>query len=207
MKDLRHYIAYLTTMAVCTLSTTYAQTQPTWNSPGGQTLRIGIVNTSKCLEESKLGKQERANLEKMEKQMEATLKEKQEALEDVERKLEEDEEMDGILDEEEVQKLKNKKRKIRTEGAQMQQQYMQTLQQARFKIMQKVTETIGKASALVAQDVTSGQPVDVIFTDEACTYFAPHLDLSEKVIAKMNTMFDNEQKENASKSTAPYPKP
>jgi outer membrane protein len=34
-------------------------------SQQNQTLRIGLVNTKKCLEESKLGKQEQANFEKM----------------------------------------------------------------------------------------------------------------------------------------------
>ena len=48
--------------------------------------------------------------------------------------------------------LRRKKRTIRNEGMQLQNQYMQTLQQANLKIVQKLTEVIGKASAQVAQD-------------------------------------------------------
>lgn len=162
-------------------------------------LRIGIVNTKKCLEESKLGKQEQANFEKMKQQMETVLQEKEKALEDLESKLNDDDYMDSISDEA-ASELKRKKRVIRNEGMQLQNQYMQTLQQANVKVIQRLTEVIGKASAEVAKDTSNGQPVDVIFTDEACTYFAKTLDISDRIVAKMNAMYDAEQKDNASKS-------
>ena len=82
---------------------------------------------------------------------------------------------------------------------QLQNQYMQTLQQANMKIVQKLTEVISKASAKVAQDTINGEGVDIIFTDEACTYYKPTMDISARIIAKMNEIFDAEQKDNASK--------
>lgn len=179
--------------------------QPTYsmsnqNNASNQPLRMfGIVNTKKCLEESKLGKQEQVNFEKMKNQMESVLQGKEKALEEIESKLNDDDYMDSVSDEA-ASELKRKKRSIRNEGMQLQNQYMQALQQANLKIIQKLTDVIGKASAQVAQDASSGQPVDVIFTDEACTYYAPHLDFSDRIIAKMNAIFDAEQRENASKS-------
>lgn len=196
MKNLRLWMFGLGTLAAFSLSNVSHAQQPTVQN---QTLRVGIVNTKKCLEESKLGKQEQANFEKMKTQMETILQEKEKTLEDIESKLNDDDYMDSIS-EEVAGDLKRKKRTIRNEGMQLQSQYMQTLQQANMKIIQKLTEAISKASAQVAQDTANGEPVDVIFTDEACTYYVPRLDVSERVVAKMNAIFDAEQKDNASKT-------
>lgn len=178
-------------------SSTQSQT-PAQNLSSNRSLRIGIVNTKKCLDESKLGKQEQANFEKMKSQMETVLQDKEKTLEDLESKLNDEDYMDSISDEA-ANELKRKKRAIQKDGMQLQQQYMQTLQQANLRIVQKLTEVISKASAQVAKDSSSGQPVDVIFTDEACTFYAPALDVSDRIIVKMNAIFDAEQKENPAK--------
>lgn len=196
MKSHFLWILALGTIAAFNLSNEgYAQEPSAQN----QALRIGVVNTKKCLEESKLGKQEQAAFEKMKTQMESVLQEKEKTLEELETKLNDDDYMDSIS-EEVAGELKRKKRTIRNEGMQLQSQYMQTLQQANMKIIQKLTEVIGKASAQVAKDTTSGEPVDIIFTDEACTYFVPRLDVTSRVVAKMNAMFDAEQKDGSSKN-------
>lgn len=167
--------------------------QQVWNV--GQPARVGIVNTKKCLEESKLGKQEHSNFEKMKNQMETVLHDKEKTLEDIESKLNDDDYMDSISDEASAE-LKRKRRAIKQEGYQLQNQYLQTLQQANVKIIQKITESISKASELVAREsIGTGQQIDVILSDEACTYFNPSLDVTPRVIAKMNAIFDAEPKE------------
>ena len=171
---------------------------PQQTTSQNQSLRVGVVNSKKCLEESKFGKQEQANFEKMKNQMESVLREKEKTLEELESKLEDEDYMDSIS-EEAASELKRKKRTITNEGMQTQSQFMQQLQQANMKIIQKLTEAISKASAQVAQDTSSGEPLDLIFTDEACTYFGPGLDVSDRIIAKMNAIFDAEQKDQASK--------
>ncbi len=162
------------------------------NSPSVQTsaLKIGIVNTKRCLEESKLGKQEQANFEKMKTQMESVLRDKETQLEEIETKLNDEDYLDGISEEAEGE-LKRKKRTIRNEGMQLQNQYMQTLQQANVKIVQKLTDSISKASADVAKD--PAMSLDAIFSDDAATFYAPHLDVSTQIISKMNTLFDEEK--------------
>lgn len=181
---------------------TYSSNSATYSAGNqqNQSLRIGLVNTKKCLEESKLGKQEQANFEKMKKQMETVLQDKERALEEIESKLNDDDYMDSISDEA-ASELKRKKRAIRNEGMQLQSQYMQTLQQANVKIIQRLTDVISKASSQVAKDAANGQaPIDVIFSDEACTYFSPRLDVSDRIVEKMNAIFDAEQKDNQSKT-------
>lgn len=179
--------------------TTSQQNALTLPQSKGQ-LRIGIVNTKKCLEESKLGKQEQANFEKMKQQMESVLQDKEKILEEIESKLNDDDYMDSVSDEV-ASELKRKRRTIRNEGMQLQNQYMQALQQTNMKIIQKLTDAIAKASAQVARDTTSGSTIDVIFTDEACTYYdTATLDVSKQVIEKMNATYETEQKDSASKS-------
>ena len=165
-----------------------------------QTPRLGVVNTKKCLEESKLGKQEKANFEKMKLQMESVLEDKERELEEIEARLEDEDYLDSATDEV-VNELKRKKRSLRNEGMQLQGQYLQTLQQANVKIVQKLTDMIGKSSEQVAQETANtSQPIEIIFMDEACTFYAPRLDVSDKIIAKMNALFDAEQKDHSSKS-------
>ncbi len=160
--------------------------------------RIGFVNTNKCVEQSKLGKQEQISFDKMKQQMETVLRDKGLLLEEIKSKLEDEDYMDSISDEA-ASELKRKKRAITAEGAQLQNQYAETLQQARMKVMQKLTEVIAKASQQVAQDPFSGPVLDAIFTDEACTYFSSALDVTDKVVAKMDAIFDAEKRENSTK--------
>ena len=155
--------------------------------------RIGIVNTKKCLEESKLGKQEQANLEKKKNQMESILKDKESLLEEIENKLNDDDYMDSISDEA-ARELTRKKRQIRNEGIQLQNQYLRGLQEENMRIIKKLTDAIGKASAAVALSNPSGQVFDAILSDEATTYYGPSLDVSDSVIKKMNEQFDMDQK-------------
>lgn len=169
-----------------------AETQYSPYSPSHQSLKIGVVNAKKCLEESKLGKHEQANFERMRQQMEGTLQDKEKDLEEIESKINDEDYMDSISDEAAAE-LKRKKRNIRQEGLQLQNQYLQTLQQANVKVVQKLTEIINKASELVAQD-DKGETFDIIFNNEGCTYYSNHLDVSDKVIAKMDTLFEAEQK-------------
>jgi outer membrane protein len=198
MRKLSRSLLLLGIALFCTQA--HAQ-QQTYAAPNAaQSFRVGIVNTKKCLEKSKLGQQEQVSFEKMKKQMETILHDKERALEDVESKLNDDDYMDSISDEAAAE-LKRKRKTIRQEGYQLQNQYMQTLQQANLKIVQKITESISKASEQVAKESAfSSQPLDAIFSDEASTYYNPQLDVSEKIIAKMNAMFDAEQKDNPTKN-------
>jgi len=149
----------------------------------------------KCLEQSKAGKQEQSNLENMKNQMESILRDKEKSLEELETKLDDEDYMDSITDEAAAE-LKRKKKKLKQEGFDLQNQYMQTLQQTNYKSIQKITEIINKASEQVAKELMgTSQAIDVILNDEACTYFNPKLDISDKVVAKMNALFDAEAKE------------
>ncbi len=208
MRNLHHLFISLGTLFTCAVSVP-ALAQPLqqhqmpsqWNSSDSHSFRIGIVDTKKCLEQSKLGKQELANIEKMRNQMESVLQEKGKTIEDIENKLNDEDYMDSISSEAEVE-LKRKKRTLLKEGSELQAQYMQTLEHARSKTIQKMTEAINKASTQIAQESvnSSEPPLSAIFSDEACTYYVPSLDVTNKVVAKMDQAFDMEQTENQNKN-------
>ena len=160
-------------------------------------LNFGFINTKKCLENSKLGKLEQANFEKMKNQMESVLHEKEKSLEEIEKKLANDDWLDSVP-ESTINELRSKRKAIRSEGIELQNQYMQTLQQANVKIIQKLTDLLNRASALVAKEGYKGKKLYAIFTDEACTYFDSQLECTDPVVAKMDSLYDEDNK-NAAK--------
>jgi outer membrane protein len=185
-------ISLLCCAATLLLAPLCAQTTHTFSQPSQ---RFGIVSTKKCLEESNIGKQETANFRKMETQMKEVLEEKVRVYREVDSKLNDEDYLDSISAEAE-RELKNKRSSIRKEATALEGEFVQTLEQANLKIAQKVTEMISKASAEVAQDSEkTNEPLSMILTDQACTYFNPQLDVTDRVIVKMNQMFENEQKD------------
>lgn len=177
------YLFFLSTLCASTLCA--ADSQPS---------KIGIVNAKKCLEESKFGKQEQANFEKMKVQMESVLMEKEKAYEDIENKLNDEDYLDSISSEAEAE-LKRKKRTMKQDAMQLQNQYMQTLQQANAKVIQKLSETVNVASEQVAKEAG----YDIIINDEATSYFNKQLDVSDRIVKKMDAIYDAEAKEPAQK--------
>lgn len=197
MKKLNFWL--INSLLCCSfLASTLAYGEDSHANSGPSTLKIGVVNTKRCLEESKVGKEQQANFEKMKKQMESVLQDKESDLEEIESKLADDEYMDSIS-EEAANSLKRKKRQVRNEGMQLQQQYMQTLQRTNMEVVRNLTEEITKASAAVAGDRSSPDHYDVIFTDEACNFSSPDLDVTNKIIQKMDEMFEKSKKENDKK--------
>jgi outer membrane protein len=197
------FLACTATICLQAQSQNYSAYSSPASSPDSATnraIRFGIVNAKKCLEKSKLGKAEQASFENMKKQRETSLKQKESLLQEIERQIEDNEELNDIADDSLVE-LKRKRRAIRNEGMQLQNQYMQELQEANMKIVQKLTDSISKASAQVAQESSSSStPLEAIFTDEACTFYAPMLDVSDKIIAKMDAIFDAEEQNSKARS-------
>lgn len=163
-------------------------------------LNIGIVNTKKCLENSKLGKEEQANFEKLKNQMETRLQEKKQALDEIEAKLDNSDWIDGVSDEA-VNKLIRERKAIRLEGEQLQNQYMQTLQQVNMSIVQKLTDSINEACKELAKRGYQGKKPAIILTDEACTYFDASFDYTNPIVAIMDELFVSEKKTKDSSKT------
>lgn len=114
--------------------------------------KIGCVNFKKCVEESKLGKQEQTSFDVLKKQAESALDDKEKRLNDMANKLNDPDLLDMMSPEAETD-LKRQFRALNQEISQLQNQYYTALNQANFKIIQNITEVIAKASGEVAQEM------------------------------------------------------
>jgi len=151
--------------------------------------KIAFVNFKTCVENSKTGKQEQANFEKMKKQMEEVLAEKEKSLKEISAKMNDEDYLDSLSSDAEAD-LKHKFRTLNQEFAQHQQQFLQILQQQNFKIIQKINQEINEASKVVAKN----QNLDIIFNEESTFYFNPDLDISEDIVSVMDENVKEEAK-------------
>ncbi len=153
------------------------------------TLKIGVANFRKCIEESKKGKQETAALESMQSQMESALQDLQKQLTEVSAKLNDPDYLDGVKPEAENE-LKHKYRSLGQEYQTMQQQFVQALQQANMKVIQSLAELV----STTAKEVAQSKQLDLVINEEAAFYYSPSLDVSEEIVARLNKKFDDEVK-------------
>lgn len=154
-----------------------------------ESAKVGVVNSRKCIEDSKLGKQELENFEGMKKQMESTFSDKEKKLNELANKLNDADYLDSISPEAETE-LKREFRSMSQDLGQVQQQYYQTLQQANMKIMQKIAESIAKAS----EEVAKAQKFDLVLNEESSFYHSSALDITPSVVTEMDKSFSKENK-------------
>ncbi len=146
--------------------------------------KVALVNFRTCVETSKSGKQEQANFDKMKKQMEDVLHEKEKTLKELSTKFNDEDYIDSLSSEAEAE-LKHKFRSLNQELAQHQQQFFQVLQQANFKIIQKMTEEINEAAKIVAKK----KNLDMIVNEEGTFFFNPSMDISTEIVKEMDLKF------------------
>ncbi|KAF3362020.1 putative Skp-like protein [Chlamydiales bacterium STE3] len=152
-------------------------------------LKIGMINFKRCVEDSKIGKQEQDTFEAMKKKLEDVLEEKDKELSALAEKLNDPDQLDLMSAEAETE-LKRKFRALSQEMSQMQTQYYQSLQQTNFKIVQGLSENVGTAAEQVAKE----ENYDLLLNDEGAFFYNKALDVSSKVTAKMDQLFDEESK-------------
>ncbi len=155
-------------------------------------IKIGLVNFKEAIEKSKLGKQEQEMYENMKKQIETILSEKEEEFQKIAKNLK-DEDFRDSQKPEALKKMQEQYQQLGTELAQGQQQYYQALQQANFKILQRIAEIVSKASKKVASD----KSLDLILNDDNSFYNSPRLDVTPDVIKEMDRIAAEELKDAA----------
>jgi len=104
--------------------------------------------------------------------MEGVLGEKERVLTDLNTKLNDTDYLDSLTLEAETE-LKRKFRSLGQEAAGLQQQYMQALQQANFKIVQALTESVSQASQTLAKK----EGYDIIGNKETTFFTVQNLDV------------------------------
>jgi len=161
-------------------------------------VRVGLVNFKNVIEKSKIGKQEQEMYENMKKQIESILTEKQEEFTKISKKLE-DEDFRESQKPEALKKLEEQYRQLGQELAQGQSQYYQALQQANFKILQRIAEVVSKAS----EEVAKQKNLDLILNDDNAFFNSSNLDVTDEVISQMDIISEKELKDAVSNSNSP----
>lgn len=160
-------------------------------------IKIGAVNFKSCVENSKLGKQEQASFETLKNQMESVAEEKEKTLEELAGKLNNPDELDLMSPEAEVE-LKRKFRTLSQEMGQLQNQFYQTLQQANYKVVQKISDAVAKASEKVAKDLK----LDLVLNDETCFYCNSAIDISSLIVKEMDAQMGQDNKSSLDSSAS-----
>lgn len=167
------------------------------NEDSGKAPVIRMINFKNCVEQSKMGKQEQASFEGLKKQMENVLEEKEKVLNEINAKATDPDYLDSLSPEAETE-LKRKFRTLSQEIMQLQNQYYQALSQTNMKVLQKLNEVVVKASEKIAQQ----EKIDLIYNEESTFFYSPKLDISSKVVAIMDEMFEKEAKEKSAEKKA-----
>jgi outer membrane protein len=149
---------------------------------------VGTVSFKTVLEKSKIGKQEQAHFDKIRKDMEQTIEQKEKELNELAPKFS-DEYLDSLTPEAETE-LKEKFKNLSQELTQLQNQFYQTLNQTNMQVVQKIFDMIGEASKALAKE----KGLDLIMNDESCFYHADKLDLSADVIKKLDEIHEANEK-------------
>ncbi len=155
--------------------------------------KIGVVNFSHCLKDSKLGKQEQSSFEAIREQLTTLIEDTEKQLKEISDKLEDPDYIDGISPDVEEQQ-KSKCAGLREELGRQHQQYYQFLQQGQYKTMQAVASGIHAASERIA----SAKGFDLIFNKDACFHAREAFDLTPDTIKEMDKIFENENKKEVS---------
>ena len=146
--------------------------------------KFAVVNFGYCLENSKLGKQEKTQFDGLKRQIEQTLQTKEKELNELAPKFN-DEYIDTLTPEAEAE-LKQKFKMLSQEFSQQQNEYYQMLQQAHMGVVQLMHDAISQATKQVSQD----RNITCALNEEACFFYTSGLDLSKDVVAQLDKMFD-----------------
>ncbi len=150
---------------------------------------IGVVNFATCVTESKYGKYEQEQLEKVRGQWNTILEETEKELKEISAKFEDQEYLDSLSPEAE-EELKVKYKALNEDMMKYQNQLYQVLNQANYFFLQKMANSISKASEVVAKD----KHLDMVMNKEACFYHKPNMEVTQLVISQMDKNFEVDSK-------------
>jgi outer membrane protein len=150
---------------------------------------MGVVNFVTCVTDSKYGKYEQSQLENIRGQWTSLIEDTEKELKELSSKFEDQDYLDSLSPEAE-EELKVKYKILNDDMAKYQNQLYQVLNQANYFFVQKMTQSIAKAS----EEIAKNKKLDMVINKEACFYNKPNLEVTDLVIKEMDKNFDKEEK-------------
>ena len=167
-------------LTVCTAVSLPLLAKPSKNS-------ARVVDFAKCFTDSAFGKKEQENFNQMKSQMEKAIQDLTNQMKETTAKLDDPFTLDSLSPEAEKE-LQNKAQTLSGELQHYQQQYYYLLQQANMKTMATMSEKIKQASHTLAEE----EKYTLIMNQEQVFHYTPDLDVTPKIIAELDKMFDAE---------------
>lgn len=149
---------------------------------------LAVIDHNSCVQNSKYGKQEQANLDAVRKRFFNSITETQRKMQDAQASLEDAEYMDSIS-EKKQEELKKERDTLVQKLNRHQADGYQMMQNIQFQAVQKITRKIREAAA----DLAKESKVPYILNKEACFYCTPSADLTKPILEKMDENFDQEE--------------
>jgi len=190
MKSKKHLFSILFATLLCSTNFLAADSLPTTYTAPSKPLNLAVVNFKTCVEKSKMGQKEQLSFDTMKKQMENILKEKEKALNEVAGKFNDMDYLDSLSPDAEAE-LKRQYRTLNQEFTQQQNQFYQVLSQTNVAIIQKLTDSVTKAS----QEVAKTNHIDLVVGEDSAFYNSNNLDISLLVVKLMDEAFEKESKD------------
>lgn len=153
---------------------------------------VGFVNFKTCVEKSKQGQQEKNAFEALKKQMSDALEKADKELEELAKKLEDQDYMDGLSPTAE-EDLKQKFQGLSQEYARYQNQFYQLLNQANYKMLQTLHDDVSMA----AEKVRAQHHLSLLLNEDSAFAHVSSLDYTNAVIEQMNKQFELENSESS----------
>lgn len=150
-------------------------------------VKFGFVNFKECVEKSKYGVQEKNAFEALRKQMTDTLEKTDKELEEMAKKLEDQDYMDGLSPSAE-EELKMRFQGLSQEYARYQNQFYQMLNQANYKMIQSMHDRVASAS----EKIRERNHLGFVFNEDSTFAYASSYDMTNQVVDELNKQFDLE---------------
>jgi outer membrane protein len=148
-------------------------------------LKIGFVNVKNCMEKSKVGVDEKNTFEALKKQMTDALEKSDKELVDLAKKLEDQDYLDSLSPAAE-EELRVRFDNLSQDFSRYQNQYYQLLQQANYKMIHTLHDSISQAS----EEVRAKNKLTIIMNQDSAFAVASSLDVTEAVINEMNQRYE-----------------
>lgn len=161
-----------------------------WSLHSGDDAQVGIVSFKRCIEESKLGKDEQNSFEAMKKQMTEVLENTEQELTDLSKKFSDADYIDSLSPESE-EELKIKFQTLNQELAKYQNQYYHALNAANAQLIDTISNMINQAAEHIAKD----KDLNIVLNEYTAFYFDSELDITNDVIVEMDKIYKERQGE------------
>lgn len=169
---------FLKSIAICGLAATSLFADDVFTG-------VSVVDYAQCISESKYGKEEQQNIDKIRNQLSTLISDTDKEIKDLDAKFEDTTFLDSLSPKAE-EEMRARHQTLQEDRQRYQWQFGQIMQQASYQLMHKIISQISRASEKIAAE----KELDYVINKEACFYYRPSLDLTQVVIAEMDKNFE-----------------